>query len=230
MDVLNKEQKELLDFFVRNKVIQFGDFTLKSGRKSPYFFNARNLSNGEAIKKAGEVYALMLLWKYGLEGFDVLYGPAYAGIPLVTTTAIALKTKYDRSFRFAYDRKEEKEYGDSASKKIVGEIRDADRIVMIDDTITDGKAKIESRDRLLKAYPNVTLLGIFILFNRMEVNDQGKPAWKIFHDQGLHIYSALHAPEVFEYLHNREIDGKIYVTDKEYNEFKAYFEKYGIKE
>ncbi len=132
---MHQYQKEFLDFAINQQVLRFGEFTLKSGRKSPYFFNAGLFSSGEAISKLGQFYAAAMV-NAGLE-FDILFGPAYKGIPLATATAVALYEKHGRSVPWCFNRKEAKDHGEGGS--IVGAPL-AGRVAIVDDVITAGTA------------------------------------------------------------------------------------------
>lgn len=216
-------QVNLVDFLVSNNALQFGSFTLKSGRQSPYFFNARNLVTGQALEKISEVYADLIKEKVGFDSFDVLYGPAYAGIPLAAATAVQLSRKYGVSKRFAYDRKEEKNYGDLKNKVIVGEVKAGDRVLVIDDMITTGGTKLDAKAKLEAQVPGVAFAGIVIIFDRKEKDDQGVYSCKMLAEKGLPVFSVINAPEVFEYLKNNEKT----LPKEVYNAFQEYRKKYG---
>lgn len=216
-------QENLVKFLVSNNVLQFGSFTLKSGRQSPYFYNARNLSTGEGLEKISEVYADLIKEQVGLDNFDVLYGPAYAGIPLAAATAVQLSLKYGVSKRFAYDRKEEKNYGDVKNKVIVGEVKQGDRVLVIDDMITTGATKLDAKAKLEAQCPGITFTGIVIVFDRMEKDDSGVYSCQMLKEKGLPVYAVLNAPEVFEHLKT-----KSEILRKEvYDAFQEYRKKYG---
>jgi len=150
-----------VEFALSQEVLRFGQFTLKSGRTSPYFFNAGLFTTGEAIAKLGEFYADAIIAS-GIE-FDGLFGPAYKGIPLSASIAIALYTKYGRNVPCAYNRKEAKDHGEGGV--IVGKL--AERVLIVDDVITAGTAIRESMD-LLKAQKGVKVVGVVVAMDRME--------------------------------------------------------------
>ncbi len=133
-------KQEFIDFMVESKVLKFGDFTLKSGRKSPFFMNAGGYVTGSQLKKLGEYYAKAIHDKYG-EDFDVLFGPAYKGIPLAVVTAIAFSELYGKEVRYCSDRKEEKDHGADKGSFLGSKLQDGDRVVMIEDVTTSGKSK-----------------------------------------------------------------------------------------
>jgi len=216
---------EITEFLIRNNVFKFGDFTLKSGRRSPYFYNARNLSNGEALKQVSKYYA-DLIEENKLE-FDVILGPAYAGITLAAGIANELATR-GKSVRFVYDRKEIKEYGDKADKIFVGTLNERDRILIVDDMMTDGGTKLQMLEKIQAIGKKLKVVGLAILFDRQEKGKQGKKvAAEELKDGGLPVFSALKATESFDYLHNRELDGQVLVNDEIYALFEEYRKLYG---
>lgn len=217
--------EKLLKALVKKDVLRFGDFTLKSGRKSPYFFNAGNINDGEALEAVGEAYADLIM-KNNIQ-FDVVFGPAYKGIPLAATIVQALHRKYGMIKRFAYDRKETKEYGDRKDKMIVGRLEDGDRILMVDDVVTTGLTKFQTIEKLNSLGKKLKIKELVILFDRQEAGDSGKSAVQDLQNKGLNVYSAMNAFDTFNHLHNREIDGKVHVDDGIYNRFKEYYAKYG---
>lgn len=222
---MNDSQEELIEFLVTHKALQFGEFTLKSGRKSPYYYNIRNLATGEAISKIASVYAQKIMDE-NLEP-DVLFGPAYAGIPLAVATALHLNDHHDQNVRFAFDRKEVKKYGDQNTNALIGSLQEGDRVLIIDDMMTTGGTKLEAKQKI-QSFADVDVIGILISFDRMEKDDQGVYAAKALKDQGLPVYSILDAPSVFEFLHNQEIGGAIHVTDEHFAAFQAYRKQYGV--
>lgn len=159
---LTEWQRDFIDFCLHKNVLQFGDFTLKSGRLSPYFFNAGNFDDGQSQQKIGEIYARTLT-EAGLS-FDMIFGPAYKGIPLATSTSYALSAVFDRNLPFAFNRKEVKDHGEGG--QIVGANLDGN-VVLVDDVITAGTA-IRETLALLKAYPAATLVAAVVLIDRQE--------------------------------------------------------------
>ncbi|MBI5226802.1 orotate phosphoribosyltransferase [Candidatus Micrarchaeota archaeon] len=225
MASLKPFQEQLVQFLVKQGVLQFGEFKLKSGRLSPYYYNARNLSNGFALSQISSVYAQKIVDEK-LDP-DVLFGPAYAGIPLASATALQLQEKHGMNVRFAYDRKEVKEYGDKNTAVIVGTIKEFDRVLIIDDIITTGATKLETKVKI-DAVAKVNNAGILVAFDRKEKDENGVVASQALKEQGLPVHSVLDAPSVFDYLHNKDIDGKVYVTDHHFSDFKKYRSQYGV--
>ena len=129
---MEQYKQEFIEFMVDSQVLKFGEFTLKSGRKSPFFMNAGGYVTGSQLKKLGEYYAKAIHAKYG-EDFDVLFGPAYKGIPLSVVTAIAFSELYGKEIRYCSDRKEEKDHGADKGSFLGSKLKDGDRVVMIED-------------------------------------------------------------------------------------------------
>ena len=136
---MEQYKKEFIDFMLESKVLKFGDFTLKSGRKSPFFMNAGGYVTGNQLKRLGEYYAKAIVNQYGKD-FDVLFGPAYKGIPLAVATTIALDNLYGMEVRYCSDRKEEKDHGADKGSFLGTKLQDGDRVVMIEDVTTSGKS------------------------------------------------------------------------------------------
>ena len=135
---MEEYKKQFIDFMIDSHVLKFGDFTLKSGRKSPFFMNAGAYVTGSQLKKLGEFYAKAIHDSYGLD-FDILFGPAYKGIPLSVVTAIAISELYGVDVKYCSNRKEAKDHGGDKGILLGSEIRDGDRVVIIEDVTTSGK-------------------------------------------------------------------------------------------
>ncbi|QNS01726.1 MAG: orotate phosphoribosyltransferase [Buchnera aphidicola (Pentalonia nigronervosa)] len=155
-------KKEFIDFSLKKKVLQFGTFILKSGRTSPYFFNSGVLSTGQDIIKIGLLYAHSIIASK-IE-FDILFGPAYKGIPIVISTAIALKNQYNLNIPYTFNRKEKKQYGEKG--QFVGNKINKKKIVILDDVITSGLAIHQSINIIEKNGAQVS--SIFVLLDRKE--------------------------------------------------------------
>jgi len=218
--------EQIVNLLLENNVFRFGDFTLKSGRKSPYFYNARMLSNGKAMNQVSKYYA-DVIEQNNLE-FDVIIGPSYAGIPLATAISEELASR-GKNVRFVYDRKEIKDYGDAKDKIFVGDLKEGDKAIIVDDMMTDGGTKLDMLEKVKATGKNIEVLGLVILFDRQEKGKQGKRASVELTEQGLPVYFALTATEAFEYLRNKDINGEVLVTDDIYNAFLEYRRLYGAE-
>ena len=183
-------------------MLKFGDFTLKSGRKSPFFMNAGGYVTGSQLRRLGEYYARAIHDNYGLD-FDVLFGPAYKGIPLAVATTMAISELYGREIRYCSNRKEVKDHGDTGI--LLGSaLKDGDRVVIIEDVTTSGKS-IEETFPILKAQADVKIMGLMVSLNRMERGKTDKSALaEIREKYGFEANAIVSMAEVVEYLYNRE--------------------------
>ena len=222
-------KKEFIDFMVDCQVLKFGDFTLKSGRKSPFFMNAGAYVTGTQLKKLGEYYAKAIHDAYGMD-FDVLFGPAYKGIPLAVVTAMAFSELYGKEVRYCSDRKEEKDHGADKGSFLGSKLKDGDRVIMIEDVTTSGKSMEETVPKVRGA-ANVEIKGLMVSLNRMEV---GKGGEKCALDEIKDLYgfetgAIVTMEEVVDYLYNRECQGKVIIDDTLKAAIDAYYEQYGVK-
>ena len=165
-------KREFIEFMVESDVLKFGEFTLKSGRKSPFFMNAGAYVTGEQLKRLGEYYAKAIHDNFGLD-FDVVFGPAYKGIPLAVVTAIALQELYGKEVRYCCNRKEAKDHGADAGNLLGATLNDGDRVIMVEDVTTSGKS-IEETHPILMQKANVEVVGLMVSLNRMEVGKGGE--------------------------------------------------------
>ena len=227
---MEQYKQEFIEFMVESDVLKFGDFTLKSGRKSPFFMNAGAYVTGSQLKKLGEYYAKAIYSKYGTD-FDVLFGPAYKGIPLSVVTAIAFSELYKKEVRYCTDRKEAKDHGADKGGFIGSHLKDGDRVVMIEDVTTSGKSMEETVPKVRGA-ADVTIVGLMVSLDRMEV---GKGGVKCALDEVKDLYgfetnAIVTMAEVTEYLYNRECNGRVVIDDNIKAAIDAYYEKYGAKQ
>lgn len=170
-------KKEFIEFMVESNVLKFGDFTLKSGRKSPFFMNAGAYVTGSQLKRLGQYYAQAIHNCYG-EDFDVLFGPAYKGIPLSVATVIAFSELYGKEIRYCSNRKEAKDHGE-AGILLGSSMKDGDKVVVIEDVTTSGKS-IEETFPIIKAQGNVEIVGLMVSLNRMEKGKELRARWRRF--------------------------------------------------
>lgn len=219
---MNEYKQEFIEFMLASDVLKFGDFTLKSGRKSPFFMNAGAYVTGEQLKKLGEFYAKAIVDTYGLD-FDVLFGPAYKGIPLAVVTAIALHTLYGKEVRYCSDRKEAKDHGADKGKFLGTKLKDGDRVVMIEDVTTSGESMEETVPKVRGA-ANVDIVGLMVSLNRYEKGKGNKTALKEISElYGFPTAAIVSMPEVIEYLGDRLDDDLKARID-------AYYQEYGATE
>ena len=222
-------KQEFIEFMVDNKVLKFGDFTLKSGRKSPFFMNAGGYVTGSQLRKLGEYYAKAIHDNYG-DDFDVLFGPAYKGIPLAVVTAIAYSDLYGKEVRYCSDRKEEKDHGADKGSFLGSSLKDGDRVVMIEDVTTSGKSMEETVPKVRGA-ANVEIVGLIVSLNRQEV---GKSGDKVALDEVKELYgfntaAIVSMDDVVECLYNKEVKGQVVIDDTLKAAIDAYYEQYGVK-
>ena len=159
-------KSEFVEFMVDCNVLKFGEFTLKSGRKSPFFMNAGSYVTGSQLMKLGEYYAKAIHETYG-DDFDVLFGPAYKGIPISVVTAVAYSKLYGKEVRYCSDRKEEKDHGADKGSFLGSPLQDGDRVIMIEDVTTSGKSMEETVPKVRGA-ADVEIVGLMVSLNRME--------------------------------------------------------------
>lgn len=226
---MEQYKKEFIDFMLESKALKFGDFTLKSGRKSPFFMNAGGYVTGNQLKRLGEYYAKAIVNQYGKD-FDVLFGPAYKGIPLAVATTIALDHLYGMEVRYCSDRKEEKDHGADKGSFLGTKLQDGDRVVMIEDVTTSGKSMEETVPKVRNA-ADVEIVGLMVSLNRMEV---GKGGEKCALDEIKELYgfdanAIVTMEEVVEHLYNKECNGKVVITDEIKAAIDEYYDKYGVK-
>ena len=221
-------KKEFIDFMVESKVLKFGDFTLKSGRKSPFFMNAGAYVTGYQLKKLGEYYAKAIHDVYG-DDFDVLFGPAYKGIPLSVTTAIAYSELYGKEVRYCSNRKEIKDHGDTGIL-LGSKLKDGDRVVIIEDVTTSGKS-IEETFPIIRAQADVTIVGLIVSLNRMErgLNTEKCALDEIKETYGINTAAIVSMADVTEALYNKEINGEVIIDDTIKEAIDKYYEEYGAK-
>jgi orotate phosphoribosyltransferase len=218
---------DFIHFLVRAGALQFGSFVLKSGRTAPYFLNTGVFYTGEKVVELGRFYAEALL-ESGLEP-DVIFGPAYKGIPLAVSTTGVLYGRFGKNVGYTFNRKEEKDHGADAKSILVGApLNPETKLVLVDDVITAGTAIRESME-LLKKHGNPKILGILIALNRMEKNNNGENALlEIEKTLGVPVVSIVTLDEVIEVLYNTSVDGQVLIDEARMNEIREYRARYGI--
>lgn len=223
----NMEQykKEFIEFMVDCQVLKFGDFVTKSGRNTPFFVNTGFYRTGTQLKKLGEYYAKAIESKFGME-FDLLFGPAYKGIPLSVATSMAISEMYQKEIKYCANRKEIKDHGDKGI--LLGSpISEQDRIIIIEDVTTAGTS-IQETMPIIKEQGDVNVLGLVVSVDRMERGKGTKTALaEIEETYGLQTTAIVTMAEVVEHLYNKPYKGQIIIDDTIKAAIDAYYEKYG---
>ena len=221
-------KKQFIEFMVDSQVLKFGEFTLKSGRKSPFFMNAGAYVTGAQLRRLGEYYARAIHDHYGLN-FDVLFGPAYKGIPLSVATTMAISELYGKEIRYCSNRKEVKDHGDTGIL-LGSKLKDGDRVVIIEDVTTSGKS-IEETFPIIKAQADVEIKGLMVSLNRMErgLDSEKSALEEIQGKYGFAANAIVTMADVVEYLYNKSYQGTIYIDDTLKQAIDAYYEQYGAK-
>lgn len=225
---MEQYKQEFIEFMVASDVLKFGEFTLKSGRKSPFFMNAGAYVTGSQLMKLGEYYAKAIHDTYGLD-FDALFGPAYKGIPLTVATTIAISKLYGKDIRYCSNRKEVKDHGDTGIL-LGSKLKDGDKVVIIEDVTTSGKS-IEETFPILKAQADVEVIGLMVSLNRMEVGKGGEKSAldEIKELYGIEANAIVSMAEVTEHLYNKECGGRVVIDDQIKSAIDAYYEQYGAR-
>ena len=215
-------KESFIKFMVDSGVLTFGEFTLKSGRKAPYFINAGNYKTGAQLAKLGEYYAECI--KDNNSAVETLFGPAYKGIPLAVSATVALFNKFGTSVNYCFDRKEAKDHGEGGT--FVGRaLTDGEKVVVIDDVMTSGKALREVLPKL-KSAADVNVTGMVITVDRMEkALDSDKSAVQSAYDEfGVRVYSIVTIKDIIGAIESGVIEGKEYLDS-----MKSYLEQYGAQ-
>ncbi|MCD6126910.1 MAG: orotate phosphoribosyltransferase [Methanomicrobia archaeon] len=220
---MKEYKKNFIEFLLKKNALKIGEFKLKSGRISPYFINTGMFDDGESIGKLGYFYAAKIVDRFK-DNFDIIFGPAYKGIPLSVATAISLNRDFGMNRGYCFNRKEIKKHGEK--KAIVGhKIESGSKILMIDDVFTTGGTKYDSIDLLNSIADNLEFVGLVIAVDRKEVDKNGKNAIKEFEMKtGIPVDSIVNINEIIRYLReNRKI------TEEEREIFERYLRKYGVE-
>ena len=225
---MNQYKLDFIEFMVECGVLTFGDFTTKSGRKTPFFINAGNYKTGRQLNMLGDYYAKAIKDQFGTD-FDILFGPAYKGIPLSVAVSISLAQSYGATVSFCSSRKEVKDHGDTGIL-LGSKIKDGDKVLIIEDVTTAGTSIYETMPILRAQADNVNVLGLIISVDRMEKGKGDKSALQELKEEfGFETCAIVTMEEVVEYLHNRPIDGKVYIDDAMKAAIDDYYNKYGAK-
>lgn len=222
---MQPHKRELIELMVRCDVLTFGDFTAKSGRKTPYFVNTGRYRTGAHIARLARFYAQTIRDQLGT-GFDVLFGPAYKGIPLVVATAMALYEDHGQDVGYCFNRKEEKDHGEGGV--MLGHtLRDGDRVVILEDVTTAGTSLRETVPLLQRA-AKVTLAGLVVSVDRMERGTGEMSALaELSQTYAMPVFPIVTVREIMAYLREREIDGRVALSDESHARMEAYLEEHG---
>ena len=224
---MEQYKKELIEFMIDCNVLKFGDFVTKSGRKTPFFVNTGFYRTGSQLKRLGEYYAEAINTEFGMD-FDVLFGPAYKGIPLTVATTVAIAEEFDEDIKYCSNRKEVKDHGDKGI--LLGSpIEDGDRVVIIEDVTTAGTS-IEETLPIIKAQGDVSVVGMVVSVDRMERGQGSKSALKEIEEKyGFKTTAIVTMAEVVEHLYNKPYKGKVIIDDALKASIDAYYEQYGAE-
>ena len=224
---MEQYKKEFIEFMIDCNVLKFGDFVTKSGRKTPFFVNTGFYRTGSQLKRLGEYYAQAIHDHFGFD-FDVLFGPAYKGIPLSVAATIAISEKYDKDIRYCSNRKEVKDHGDKGI--LLGSpIQDGDKVIIIEDVTTAGTS-IQETLPIIKAQGDVEVGGLVVSVDRMERGHGEKSALtEISEKYGMKTTAIVTMEEVVEHLYNKPYKGKVIIDDKLKAAIDAYYDQYGVK-
>ena len=212
---------------VRANVLTFGDFITKSGRKTPFFINTGNYSTGEQLATLGRFYAEALQQHFP-EPIDVLFGPAYKGIPLVTAAAMTLSTTFNRQVGFCFNRKEAKDHGEGGT--LIGHrLQDGNRVVIVEDVTTAGTSVRESIP-LLQSAAAVKVVGLIVSVDRMERGTTPKSALaQLSSEFSITTGAIVTLDEIITHLYNREIDGSVVLGKELLERINQYRTEYGAQ-
>lgn len=220
-------KEEFITFMVRSGVLTFGDFTTKSGRKTPYFVNTGNYKTGAQAAKLGDYYAACIQ-EHMPDGITCLFGPAYKGIPLAVSAAASLYRNYGRDLPYCFNRKEVKDHGEGGA--MVGyKPQDGDKIAIIEDVVTAGTA-VRETIALFEHVAKVQFTALFVSVDRMERGTGEKSALQELQDEyGIRVFPIVTVREIIAHLHNHPVNGKVYIDDAMKAAMEAYLAEYGAK-
>ncbi|WP_165060878.1 orotate phosphoribosyltransferase [Adlercreutzia sp. ZJ154] len=221
-------KREFIEFMVECDVLKFGDFTLKSGRKSPFFMNAGAYVTGDQLHRLGLYYAQAINDRFGLD-FDVVFGPAYKGIPLSVITAMAINELYGKQVRYCSNRKEIKDHGDTGVL-LGSNLKDGDRVLIVEDVTTSGKS-IDETYPILKAAADVQVVGLMVSLNREEIGKGGtiSALEEVSETYSMPTAAIVTMSEVVDYLLDRQMGNRVVIDGEMKASIDAYYEKYGAK-
>lgn len=217
-----------IEFLARHQAIRFGEFTLKSGRLSPYFIDLGALTSGSAVSELGRHYATKINEAFKND-FDIVFGPAYKAIPLAISATIALNAM-GMDKKWLFDRKEVKIHGADANTIFVGgqHLDHGQRVVIVDDVFTTGGTKVDAIDKLEKSL-KADIVGIVIAVDRMEIGRKLTATAEFTESTGIPVHAITDIQSIFAHLKNRAIDNRVFVNEKTFQAYQAYMNTYGVK-
>ena len=222
---MEQYKKDFIEFMIDCEVLKFGDFVTKSGRKTPFFVNTGFYRTGSQLKQLGKYYAQAINNAFGVD-FDILFGPAYKGIPLTVATSIEISDMYGKDIKYCSNRKEIKDHGDKGI--LLGSpIKDGDKVIIIEDVTTAGTSIRETLP-IIKEQGDVNVYGLVVSVDRMERGSSTKSALKeIEETYGLKTTAIVTMSEVVEHLYNKPYNGKVIIDDTIKEAIDKYYEQYG---
>jgi orotate phosphoribosyltransferase len=220
-------KEEFITFMVRSGVLTFGEFTTKSGRKTPYFVNTGNYKTGAQAALLGDYYAACIQENMPTD-ISCLFGPAYKGIPLAVCAAASLFRGYGREMPYCFNRKEAKDHGEGGT--LVGfQPQDGDNVAIIEDVVTAGTAVRESI-ALFERLARVNIKALFVSVDRMERGTRDCSTLdELRQDYGIEVFPIVTVREIITFLHNRPVDGKVYIEDQTRGRMEAYLDAYAAR-
>ena len=224
---MEQYKKDFIEFMIDCEVLKFGDFVTKSGRKTPFFVNTGFYRTGSQLKQLGNYYAQAINNAFGVD-FDILFGPAYKGIPLTVATSIEISDMYGKDIKYCSNRKEIKGHGDKGI--LLGSpIKDGDKVIIIEDVTTAGTSIRETLP-IIKEQGDVNVYGLVVSVDRMERGSSTKSALKeIEETYGLKTTAIVTMSEVVEHLYNKPYNGKVIIDDTIKEAIDKYYEQYGAE-
>ena len=219
-------KKEFIEFMIDCEVLKFGDFVTKSGRKTPFFVNTGFYRTGAQLRRLGQYYARAIKETFGTD-FNVLFGPAYKGIPLTVAATMSISELYDADIRYCSNRKEVKDHGDTGIL-LGSKIKDGDRVMIIEDVTTSGKSMEETVPKVRGA-ANVEIVGLMVSLNRMEKGLGGKVSAleEIKEKYGFDAHAIVTMQDVIDHLYNKTYKGQVYIDDTLKKAIDEYYAVYG---
>ncbi len=226
---MEQYKEEFIHFMIDSQVLRFGDFVTKSGRKTPFFVNTGFYRTGSQLKKLGEYYAKAINEHFGVDGFDILFGPAYKGIPLSVAASIALSELYGVEVGYCADRKEEKDHGEKGSL-LGAPIEEGSRVLIIEDVTTAGTSIRQTHPLISAQADNVKVAGLVVSVDRQERGTGEKSAlMELSEEFSMPTCAIVTMDDVVSCLYNRPYKGTVHIDEERKRRIDAYYDKYGAK-